>query len=66
MGALRAIDIKLKGSWCASGGSGYIVVYVTGAARLTASIVGISGITARKEDPYNGDKPIAKLVVNVM
>lgn len=56
---------KIVGSWSASSGSGYIVVYVTGGTTDTASFAGISGISARK-DPYNGDRPMAKLVVNVM
>lgn len=56
---------KIASTWDAGDGTGYIVVYVTGGTTGEASFPGITGVNARK-DPYNGDKPMAKLVVNVI
>lgn len=61
---------KVSSSWDPAKGNGYIVVYVTGGTTAAATFgkdisgTGIS-VTART-DPYNGNQPMAKLVVNVM
>ncbi len=55
-------------NWSSATGRGYIVVWVKPNDKddgVSASFAGVSGITAKK-DPYNGDRPLAKLVVNVM
>lgn len=56
---------KVSSTWDPAKGSGYIVIYVTGGTTAAATFgTGIS-VTART-DPYNGNQPMAKLVVNVM
>lgn len=56
---------KVSSTWNPATGSGYIVIYVTGGTTAAATFgTGIS-VTART-DPYNGNQPMAKLVVNVM
>lgn len=55
---------KVSSSWNPASGSGYVIVYVAGGTTDTADF-GSTTVTARI-DPYNGDKPMAKLVVNVM
>lgn len=56
---------KIDSSWDPAKGNGYVIVYVTGGTTATATFgTGIS-VTART-DPYNGNQPMAKLVVNVM
>jgi len=56
---------KVSSSWDPAKGNGYIVVYVTGGTTAAATFgTGIS-VTART-DPYNGNQPMARLVVNVM
>ena len=59
----------IKSTWSSTSGKGAIVVYVTGGTTGTASFGGSGegaiSVSARK-DPYNGDIPMAKLVVNVM
>lgn len=58
---------QITSNWESATGRGYIVVWVLPSKDdgVSASFAGVSGITAKK-DPYNGDKPMAKLVVNVM
>ena len=57
---------QVKNTWNAATGKGYVIVYVDG-TDATPSFSGItdSGVTART-DPYNNDKVMAKLVINVM
>lgn len=61
---------QVSSSWDPAKGSGYIVVYVTGGTTTGGTTAdatfgtGIS-VTART-DPYNGNQPMAKLVINVM
>jgi len=59
----------IKSTWSSTSGNGAIVVYVTGGTTKPASFggsgTGSISVTART-DPYNGDMPMAKLVVNVM
>ena len=57
---------QIKSNWSSATGRGYIIVWVKpNKDAVSASFVGVSAITAKK-DPYNGDRPMAKLVVNVM
>lgn len=57
---------QIKSNWSSATGRGYIIVWVKpDKDAVSASFVGVSAITAKK-DPYNGDRPMAKLVVNVM
>jgi len=57
----------IKSNW--NGSKGHIIVYVTGGTTGSASFGGSGAnaatVTARK-DPYNGDQPMAKLIINVM
>lgn len=53
----------IKSTW--DGSKGHIIVYVTGGTTAAATFgTGIS-VTART-DPYNGNQPMAKLIINVM
>jgi len=55
---------KVASSWDPAKCTGYVVVYVTGGTTAATSFgTGIS-VTART-DPYNGNQPMAKLVINV-
>lgn len=56
---------KIASTWDAGDGTGYIVVYVTGGTMGTASFSG-ANVNSVRIDPYNGNKPMAKLVINVM
>lgn len=57
---------QITSNWESATGMGHIVVWVKpNNDGVSASFVGVPAITAKK-DPYNGDKPMAKLVVNVM
>lgn len=61
---------KITSTWGPATCNGYIIVYVTGGTTDAASFgKDISGndisVTART-DPYNGNQPMAKLVINVM
>jgi len=51
-------------------GNGYIVVYVTGGTTDTAKFgkdkLGTDISVTARTDPYNGNQPMAKLVINVM
>ena len=57
-------EYKVAGNWDPAKGSGYIVIYVTGGTTPTASFGSGISVTART-DPYNGDQPMAKLILNV-
>ncbi|MGB4435917.1 MAG: hypothetical protein WBI50_00650, partial [Acetomicrobium sp.] len=61
---------QITSNWSSATGRGYIVVYVgvpsgeSGVKTAEANFESVK-VTARA-DIYNGDKPMAKLVINVM
>jgi len=61
---------KVSSSWDPDKGNGYIVVYVTGGTTDTAKFgkdkLGTDISVTARTDPYNGNQPMAKLVINVM
>ena len=54
---------QIDSDWDADEGTGHIIVYVKGTESATFSSITLSGV---KLDPYNGDMPLAKLVISVM
>ena len=54
---------QIDSDWDADKGTGHIIVYVKGTGSATFSSTTLSGV---KLDPYNGDEPMARLVINVM
>ncbi len=54
---------QIDSTWDADAGTGHIIVYVGGTETATFSSITVSGV---KLDPYNGDMPLAKLVISVM
>ena len=61
---------QVKNTWTAATGKGYVIVYVDGTVVDIAVAQSFEGITltdvTARTDPYNGDKVMAKLVINVM
>ena len=55
---------QIDSDWDADEGTGHIIVYVKGTESATFSSTTLSGVV--KLDPYNGDEPMARLVINVM
>ena len=58
---------QIISNWGSATGRGFIIVWVkpNNKDAVSASFAGITVVTAKK-DLYNGDRPMAKLVVNVM
>lgn len=57
----------VKSSWNSTTRSGHIIVYVTGGDKdETVNFGGGAEVSSVRLDPYNGDRPMAKLVINVM
>ena len=55
---------QIDSDWDADEGTGHIIVYVKGTESATFSSTTLNGVV--KLDPYNGDMPLAKLVISVM
>ncbi len=60
-------EYQVVGTWTSSTGKGHVIVYVKPEGETGGTATFATGViaTARK-DPYNGDQPMAKLVINVM
>ena len=54
---------QIKSTWNADTGKGHIIVYVKGTGTASFSTISLSTV---RLDPYNGDEPMARLVINVM
>ena len=54
---------QIKGTWKPATGKGYVIVYVKGTGTASFSTINLSTV---RLDPYNGDEPMARLVINVM
>jgi len=57
-------EYQVATNWNAIPGKGYVIVYVKGDG--TVSFEGVDTSITAKTDPYNDDKTMAKLVINVM
>jgi len=56
---------QIASSWVPDDGTGAIIVYVTGGSGSVSFETGIDDDVKAKTDPYNNDKVMAKLVINV-
>ena len=54
---------QIDSTWNASTGKGHVIVYVKGIGTASFSTINLSTV---RLDPYNGDEPMARLVINVM
>lgn len=60
-------EYQVAGSWDPATGKGHIIVFVDpGDTTGTAATFATGVIATARTDPYNGDRSMAKLVVNVM
>ena len=55
---------QIDSTWNADTGTGHIIVYVKGTGTASFSTINLSNVV--RLDPYNGDEPMARLVINVM
>ena len=54
---------QIKSTWNPATGKGHVIVYVKGTGTASFSTINLSTV---RLDPYNGDEPMARLVINVM
>jgi len=54
---------QIKSTWDPATGKGHVIVYVKGTGTASFSTINLSTV---RLDPYNGDEPMARLVINVM
>ncbi len=60
-------EYQIASSWDPATGKGYIIVFVDPGDTTGGTATFASGVTASARlDPYNGNRPMAKLVINVM
>ena len=55
---------QIKSTWDPDTGKGHVIVYVKGTGTASFSTINLSNVV--RLDPYNGDEPMARLVINVM
>ena len=55
---------QIKSTWDPATGKGHVIVYVKGTGTASFSTINLSNVV--RLDPYNGDEPMARLVINVM
>jgi len=54
---------QIESNWNPATGEGHVIVYVKGTGTASFSTINLSTV---RLDPYNGDEPMARLVINVM
>ena len=57
-------EYQIASSWDPDTGKGHVIVYVKGTGTASFSTINLSNVV--RLDPYNGDEPMARLVINVM